>query len=65
MKDFVKRMIREKEDLEGKIARADAALQRPPYGMDKENKRLLGEQVSHMKAYLAFLNKRIELNIKE
>lgn len=65
MKDFVKRMIREKEDLEGKIAKADAALQRPPYGMDKENKRLLGEQVSHMKAYLRVLSTRIELNIKE
>lgn len=65
MKDFVKRMIREKEDLENKIAKADGALQRPPYGMDKENKRLLGEQVSHMKAYLAFLIKRIELNTKE
>lgn len=65
MKDFVKRMIREKEDLEGKIARADAALQRPPYGMNEENKRLLGKQLYHMKAYLFFLNKRIELNTKE
>lgn len=64
MKDFVKRMIREKEELDGRITKAVAALQRPPYGMDKENKYLLGQQVEHMKAYSAILDKRIKLNVE-
>ena len=65
MRDFVKRMVREKEELDAKIAKADAALQRPPYGMNKENKDLLYQQVEHMKAYSAILDKRIKINVKE
>ena len=63
MKQYVERMIHEKEELEKKLTKAKAALEIPPYGMDAENKRLLGKQVGHMEQYLDVLKKRIEINI--
>jgi len=60
MHNYLERMIKEKEDLEGKIKRAKKAIENPPYGMDKTQSALLVKQVKAMEEYLACLTERIE-----
>lgn len=60
MPDYIKRMLQEKEDLEGKIKRAKKAVENPPYGMDLEGKNLLETQIGYMEQYLDVLNLRIQ-----
>ena len=60
MQQYLERMIKEKEDLEGKIKRAKKAIENPPYGMDKTQSALLVKQVKAMEEYLACLTERIE-----
>ena len=59
MPDYLKRMLQEKEDLEGKIKRAKKAIENQPYGMDQEDTNLLEAQVGYMEQYLDVLNRRI------
>lgn len=59
MQQYLERMIREKEDLEGKIKRAKKAIKNPPYGMDKTQHALLVKQVTAMEVYLDCLTERI------
>jgi len=59
MQKFFERMIVERDDLKGKIAKAKKAIKNPPYGSDTEGLNLLSEQVTHMENYLAVLEKRI------
>lgn len=59
MPEYVKRMLQEKEDLEGKIKRAKKAVENPPYGMDLEDKNYLETQIGYMEQYLDVLNRRI------
>lgn len=61
MLDYVKRMIQEKEDLEGKIRKAQKALDGNPFGITCEEKNLLETQVGYMTQYLYVLEKRIEI----
>lgn len=60
MPEYVKRMLQEKEDLEGKIKRAKKAVENPPYGMDLEDKNYLETQIGYMEQYLDVLNRRIQ-----
>lgn len=60
MQKYIERMITEKNDLSGKIKRAEAAVQNPPYGSDKHGLLLLAEQVKTMKEYERILVERIE-----
>lgn len=59
MQKYIERMIVERDDLKGKISKAKKAIDNPPYGSDAEGLKLLSEQVTHMKDYLAVLEKRI------
>lgn len=60
MKEFMKRMIAEQEDLTGKIKKAKKAIQAPPYGADSEALRMLAEQVKAMESYKYWLEERIK-----
>lgn len=60
MKQHVERMVREKEDLEGKIKKAKAALEKRPFDMTDIGFELLTKQVEAMESYLNVLNQRIE-----
>ena len=59
MQEYIKRMITERDDLKGKIARNKRALENPPYGADEEGLNLLALQVTHMEKYLDVLERRI------
>lgn len=60
MQEYVKRMIIEKEDLEGKIKKAKKAIENPPFGADTEGMNLLNTQVGFMEQYLDVLKRRIK-----
>lgn len=60
MQAFVKRMITERDDLKGKITRAEKAVSNPPFGADEKSITLLRNQLKPMKEYLAILEDRIE-----
>ena len=60
MPDYLKRMLQEREDLEGKIKRAKKAVENPPYGTDEEDMSLLETQVEYMEQYLDVLERRIK-----
>lgn len=60
MEQFIVRMVREKEDLEGKLKRANnALLKSEEIRLDKVQVALLEEQTEYMKKYLDVLNNRI------
>lgn len=59
MQEYVKRMIIEKKELDGRISKAKKAVENPPYGADSESINLLKEQVVFMESYSAVLGKRI------
>lgn len=60
MEQFIVRMVREKEDLEGKLKRANnALLKSEEIRLDKVQVSLLEEQIEYMKKYLDVLNNRI------
>ena len=60
MKLYVERMIKERDDLKGRIKKAKAALENNPFDTTETGKELLTEQVKSMESYLAILNQRIE-----
>lgn len=59
MQEYVKRMIIEKKELDGRISKAKKAVENPPYGADSESINLLKEQIGFMESYSAVLEKRI------
>lgn len=64
MLQFVKRMITEREDLEGKIKRLRAALENRDLHLGKEQVDLINQQLEHMSGYNDTLCKRIALESK-
>ena len=60
MKQYVERMVKEKEDLAGKIKKAKAALEKRPYDMTAIGFELLKAQVKAMETYQKVLNERLE-----
>lgn len=63
MPKYIERMITEKDDLNGKIKRAESAVENPPYGSDKHGLSLLAEQIKSMKEYERILSERIEYEL--
>lgn len=57
---IVERMIVERDDLKGKIARAKKAVGNPPFGADAKSIELLNAQIKPMEDYLNILEQRIE-----
>lgn len=57
---YVERMLRERDDLAGKISRAKKAVSGNTFGMDKHQMILLVEQIKAMESYLEILDERIE-----
>jgi|GEM_PF-1297087 len=60
MKLYVERMIKERDDLKGRIKKAKEALENNPFDMTETGEKLLTKQVKTMESYLAILNQRIE-----
>ena len=60
MQLYVERMIKERDDLKGKIRKDKAALENKPFDMTEIGGELLTEQVKAMESYLNILNQRIE-----
>ncbi len=60
MREYITRMLNEKNDLESKLKKAKAALLNPPYGSDEEGLNLLNTQVGYMEHYLDVLELRIQ-----
>lgn len=60
MQIFIKKMLVERDDLKGKINKAEKVINNPPYGSDKEGLNMLSKQLEGMKTYLYWLNERIE-----
>lgn len=64
MLQFVKRMITEREDLEGKIRKLKAALVNRDLHLSTVQVDLLNQQLEYMKGYRDTLCKRIALESK-
>lgn len=60
MQQHVKRMVQELEDLNGKIKKANAALNGNPFGMDNKSRELLSAQLEIMRKYAEILKERID-----
>lgn len=60
MQQHVKKMVQELEDLNGKIKKADAALNGNPFGMDNKSRELLSAQLEIMRKYAEILKERID-----
>lgn len=65
MQKYIERMITEKNDLSGKIKRAENAVLNPPYGSDKQGLLLLAEQIKAMQEYSKILSERIDYEVKK
>lgn len=59
---FVVKMIREKEDLEGKIRHLKKALESDNSRISAKEKELMTSQLEHMSGYLHDLEERISLH---
>lgn len=60
MQKYVQKMVQEFEDLNGKIKKADAALNGNPFGMDNKSRELLSAQLEIMRKYAEILKERID-----
>lgn len=60
MKQYIEKMINEKSELEGKIARAEKVIATNPFDLDEMGRHLLEKQVQAMKVYCDILAQRIE-----
>ena len=54
MKQFIERMKVELKELQGKIKRAEKAVETPPFGADKTSIDLLKSQIQYMQGYASF-----------
>ena len=60
MKQYIEKMVNEKKDLEGRIARAEKVLENTPFDLDDTGRHLLEKQVGAMKVYRDILEQRIK-----
>ena len=63
MKKYIEKMVIEKTELEGKIAKCEKILSSNPFDLDDTGKHLLEKQVGAMKVYLDFLEQRIKYEV--
>lgn len=65
MQKYIERMKAEESELDGRIKKAEKAIENPPFGSDKRGLGLLKEQVEKMKAYSVVLHQRIEYEVSK
>ena len=65
MKEYIKRMQAESEELDARIKRAEKAIQNPPYNADKKSIELLKQQVEYMRGYSDILHQRLEYEVNK
>jgi len=65
MKEYIKRMKAEKEELDNRIKKDDKAIQNPPYSADEKSIELLKQQVEYMRGYSDILNQRLEYEVNK
>lgn len=65
MKQYIERMKVELTDLNGKIGKAERAIENPPFDSDKNGIELLKKQVTAMRAYREILQERIEYEVSK
>ena len=65
MKKYIERMKIELADLNGKIGRAEEAIENPLYGSDSNGIELLKKQVTAMRAYREILQERINYEVSK
>lgn len=65
MQKYIERMRIELSELEGKINRAEKAIETPPYGSDEKGIELLKKQVTAMRAYREILKERIDYEVSK
>ena len=63
MQKYIEKMKIEKEELDGRISRAEKAIENPPYGSDSAGIDLLKKQVRAMRVYQEILQQRIEYEV--
>lgn len=63
MQKYIERMKTEKEELDGRINRAEKAIANPPYDSDSVGIDLLKKQVRAMRVYQEVLQQRIEYEV--
>ena len=63
MQKYIEKMKIEKEELDSRIARAEKAIENPPYGSDSTGIDLLKKQVRAMRVYQEILQQRIEYEV--
>ena len=59
MQKYLERMITEKQELDGRIQRAEKVIENPPFDSDSKGIELLKKQVESMKVYQQILHDRI------
>jgi hypothetical protein len=65
MKKYIERMKIELADLNGKIGRAEKAIENPPFDSDNKGIELLKKQVTAMRAYREILQERIDYEVSK
>lgn len=65
MKQYIERMKVELTDLNGKIGKAERAIENPPFDSDKNGIELLKKQVTAMRAYREILQERIDYEVSK
>ena len=63
MQKYIEKMKTEKLELDGRINRAEKAIENPPYGSDNFGIDLLKKQVRAMRVYQEILQQRIEYEV--
>lgn len=65
MQKYIERMKTELAELNGRIGRAEKAIENPPFGSDNKGIELLKKQVSAMRAYREILQERIDYEVSK
>ena len=65
MLKYIEKMKTELSELEGRIHRAEKAIENPPYGSDDVGIDLLKKQVRAMRIYQEILQKRIDYEVSK
>ena len=63
MQKYIEKMIAEEKELNDRIAKAEKAIENPPFGSDTEGLNLLETQVGFMKSYSEVLHRRIDYEV--
>ena len=65
MKKYIERMKTEETELNGRIIRAEKAIENPPFDSDKYGIELLKKQVRAMRVYQEVLKQRIDYEVNK